>query len=72
MSPIGSHVTSTAESVSYRKHNTLGTPKQLCMLRMRNKGHTIGFCCAKSSGYTGGWDRMSEVPKDAFVTRFVK
>ena len=34
MSPIGSHVASTAESVSYRKHNTLGTPRQLCMVRM--------------------------------------
>ena len=34
MSPMCSQVTSTAESVSYRKHNTLGTPIQLCMLRM--------------------------------------
>jgi hypothetical protein len=36
------------------------------------KGHTIGFCCAKSSGYTGGRDRMSEAEKDAVVARFVK
>ena len=34
--------------------------------------HVIGFCCVKSRGYTGGWDRMSEAEKDAFVARFVK
>ena len=36
------------------------------------KGHTIAFCCVKSSGYTGGWERMGEAQKDAFVARFVK
>lgn len=36
------------------------------------KGHTIAFCCANSSGYRGGWDRMSEAQKDAVVARFVK
>lgn len=33
------------------------------------KGYVIAFCCAKSSGYNGGWARMGETEKDAFVRR---
>jgi hypothetical protein len=36
------------------------------------KGYAIGFCCAQSSGYTGGWERMSEKDKDAFVRKYLK
>ncbi len=36
------------------------------------KGLTIAFCCEKSSGYKGGWVRMSEAEKDAFVRRCLK
>ncbi|MCH7604166.1 MAG: hypothetical protein IIB54_15520 [Planctomycetes bacterium] len=36
------------------------------------KGYTIGFCCTKSEAYNGGWARMSEAEKDAFIARFVK
>jgi hypothetical protein len=36
------------------------------------KGYSIGFCCDKSAGYTGGWERMSERDKDAFVLKYVK
>lgn len=31
------------------------------------KGYVIGFCCSGSEGWKGGWDRMSEADKDAFV-----
>ncbi len=36
------------------------------------KGLTIAFCCDKSPGYNGGWARMSEAEKDAFVRRCLK
>ncbi len=36
------------------------------------KGYVIGFCCGESGGYRGGWDRMSEREKDAFVRRHLK
>ncbi len=36
------------------------------------KGKVIGFCCEKSSAFKGGWNRMSEVDKDAFVARFAR
>ncbi|MFQ5807570.1 MAG: hypothetical protein ACE5I3_14075 [Phycisphaerae bacterium] len=35
------------------------------------KGYVVAFCCKNSSAYKGGWARMSEVEKDAFVRRFV-
>ena len=35
------------------------------------KGHVIGFCCGSSGGYRGGWARMSEAKKDAFVSRYL-
>ncbi|NQT20942.1 MAG: hypothetical protein HQ592_14640 [Planctomycetes bacterium] len=34
------------------------------------KEHVIGFCCEDSTGYRGGWARMSEAKKDAFVSRY--
>ncbi len=36
------------------------------------KGYQIGFCCDKSAGYTGGWERMSESQRDAFVRKYLK
>ncbi len=36
------------------------------------KGHVIAFCCDKSPAANGGWERMSEAEKDAFVARFVE
>ncbi len=36
------------------------------------KGYTIGFCCAESEGYRGGWARWSEREKDAFVSKHLK
>ncbi len=33
------------------------------------KGYEIGFCCTDSAAYRGGWERMSETQKDAFVWR---
>ena len=35
-------------------------------------GYVIGFCCANSSAYKGGWSRMSEADKDAFVRQCLK
>ncbi len=37
----------------------------------RYKGYTIGFCCPLSRT-EGGWERLSEKDKDAFIGRFVK
>jgi hypothetical protein len=34
------------------------------------KGYVIAFCCSQSPSANGGWERMSEVDKDAFVARF--
>jgi len=36
------------------------------------KGYVIGFCCDQSEGYRGGWARMSESQKEAFVRRYLK
>ena len=36
------------------------------------KGQVIAFCCQNSKGLNGGWDRMSEAEKDAFVKRWLK
>jgi hypothetical protein len=36
------------------------------------KGYTIGFCCTESGGYQGGWARLSEKEKDAFVRKYLK
>lgn len=36
------------------------------------KGYKIAFCCDQSSGYTGGWDKLSEAKKDAFVQQCLK
>ncbi len=36
------------------------------------KGIVIGLCSSKCAGYTGGWDRMSEAEKDAFVGKYLK
>ncbi len=33
------------------------------------KGYVVAFCCEKSSAYKGGWARLSETEKDAFVRR---
>lgn len=35
------------------------------------KGYAIGFCCDKSAGYRGEWNRMSESQKDAFVRKYL-
>jgi hypothetical protein len=35
------------------------------------KGYIIGFCCDKSPGWRGGWERMSESEKDAFVRKYI-
>ena len=34
-----------------------------------HKGYVVAFCCKSSSAYKGGWARMSEAEKDAFVRR---
>ena len=36
------------------------------------KGRIVAFCCENSPSANGGWERMSETEKDAFVARFVK
>jgi hypothetical protein len=36
------------------------------------KGYIVAFCCAKSLSYNGGWNRMSESEKDAFVLSCLK
>jgi len=36
------------------------------------KGYVIGFCCDQSSGYRGGWARMDDAQKDAFVRRYLR
>lgn len=36
------------------------------------KGHVVAFCCRNSKGFNGGWQKMSEADKDAFVSRWVK
>ena len=36
------------------------------------KGQVIAFCCRNSKGLNGGWERMSEAEKDAFIKRWVK
>lgn len=36
------------------------------------KGHVVAFCCRNSKGYNGGWERMSETEKDAFIRRWIK
>lgn len=36
------------------------------------KGHVVAFCCRNSKGLNGGWERMSEAEKDAFVKRWIK
>lgn len=36
------------------------------------EGYVVAFCCKDSAGYKGGWDRMTETDKDAFVRRWLK
>lgn len=36
------------------------------------KGYVIAFCCRKSKGYRGGWDRLTEAEKDTYVRGFLK
>ncbi|MFA6043714.1 MAG: hypothetical protein WC718_01910 [Phycisphaerales bacterium] len=36
------------------------------------KGYVVAFCCQHSSGYLGGWDRLSEAEKDTYVRGFLK
>ena len=33
------------------------------------KGYVVAFCCNNSAGYKGGWARLSEPEKDAFIRR---
>jgi hypothetical protein len=49
-----------------------GKPITASSPTLTHKGYVIGFCCANSEGYKGGWNRMSEAQKDAFVRRYVK
>ena len=32
-----------------------------------HKGYLVAFCCPRSGAYRGGWEKMSESEKDAFV-----
>ena len=36
------------------------------------KGYVVAFCCPHSTGYRGGWDRLSEAEKDTYVREFFK
>jgi len=36
------------------------------------KGCVVAFCCPHSTGYRGGWDRLSEAEKDTYVREFFK
>lgn len=36
------------------------------------KGYVVAFCCLHSTGYTGGWDRLTEAEKDTYVRGFLK
>lgn len=36
------------------------------------KGYVVAFCCIHSTGYTGGWDRLTEAEKDTYVRGFLK
>jgi len=36
------------------------------------KGYVVAFCCPHSTGYRGGWDRLSEAEKDTYVRGFLK
>ena len=49
-----------------------GKPLTASSPTLAYKGYVIGFCCASSAGYKGGWDRMSEKEKDAFVRKYLK
>jgi len=49
-----------------------GKPLTASSPALAYKGYVIGFCCASSAGYKGGWDRMSEKEKDAFVRKYLK
>jgi hypothetical protein len=35
------------------------------------KGYTIAFCCEQSSGWKGGWERLSEAEKDAILRKYL-
>ncbi len=37
-----------------------------------HKGYVVAFCCEQSAAYKGGWERMSEAEKDAFVRRWLE
>ncbi len=37
-----------------------------------HKGYVIAFCCENSSGYRGGWARMSDSERDAVVRRYLE
>lgn len=36
------------------------------------KGYVVAFCCPHSTGYRGGWDRLSEAEKDTDIRGFFK
>ncbi len=36
------------------------------------KGFVVAFCCRRSTGYLGGWDRLTEAEKDTYVRGFLK
>ena len=49
-----------------------GKPIEAASPTITYKGYVIGFCCDQSSGYRGGWERMSQTQKDAFVRRYLR
>jgi len=49
-----------------------GKPIEPTSPTVTHKGYVIAFCCADSSGYKGGWARMSDSERDAVVRRYLK
>jgi hypothetical protein len=46
-----------------------GKPIELNSPTTLYKGYIVAFCCKSSSAYKGGWSRMTEAEKDAFVRK---
>lgn len=49
-----------------------GKPITAISPNIQYKGYVIAFCCPHSTGYRGGWDRLSEAEKDTYVRGFLK
>jgi hypothetical protein len=49
-----------------------GKPIEPTSPTTNHKGYVVAFCCEKSAGYKGGWERLTESQKDALVRRFLE